>query len=105
MNEFLILILAGALGGLMWHIFYTKGSVVIPYLENGVVHLGVLFNIVLGAVYGFLTPYGLGALLQPVFPAFPVLNNPATAFFAGLGSIVITEQIIQLVFRKGGIPT
>jgi len=100
MNEILILAAIGALGGLIWHLSYSKGKVILPYWENGTIHLGFLFNLILGGIFGLLTPYGLGSIVKELFPSFPVINNPVTAFFAGLGSIVVLENFIEKVFGR-----
>ena len=100
MNEILILMIWGALGGFAWHIFYSKGNVALPYWQKNVVHLGFLLNVILGAIFGLLTPYGLSSVILTTFPGFPVVNNPMVAWFAGLGSIVIVEKFIETVFRR-----
>jgi len=99
MVDIRILIVAGALGGFVRHIASGKGTIVLPSFEwkEGKLFfsLGFLFNVIFGAIFGFLTPYGMGPIVQAFFPAFPLANDLVCAFFGGLGMADIIENLLE----------
>jgi len=106
MVDIRILVLAGALGGFVRHILSGKGTIVLPSWEwkEGKLFfsLGFLFNVILGAIFGLLVPYGLGPLVQAFFPQFPLANDLICAFFGGLGSADIFENLLERIFGRLG---
>jgi hypothetical protein len=101
MVELWHLVILGALGGFARHIVGSKGKVVLPHLDvedtEIILNLGVLLNMILGALFGLLVPYGLGSLIRVFVPNFPVMNDYLTALFAGGLSVDIFENAIEWI--------
>jgi len=106
MVELIYLVILGALGGFARHIVSSKGRIVLPHLDKTdseiFLDLGTLLNVILGALFGLLVPYGLGALIRTFIPTYPITNDFITAFFAGLGSVDLTENFIEKIYGRKG---
>jgi len=104
MVDIRLLVLAGALGGFVRVIVSGKGTIVLPSWEwiggKLIFSLGFLFNVILGAIFGLLVPYGLGPIVNAWFPEFPLANDFICAFFGGFGSVDIFENAIERIFSR-----
>ena len=83
----LLIAIAGAAGGLIKSLVEQNGKVLIPSIEiskdaNGAtskyIHLGFLFNVILGAIVSFYT-----------------MTTPLSAFTAGVSSAFFAEKLIE----------
>jgi hypothetical protein len=102
MNEFLLLMILGALGGFMRHVVSMKNKVVLPHYHSyeGYLDLGFLGNAAGGAIFGYLTPVGLVTMIHAFFPLFPLsMGRPVTALFAGAGMVDVFENFMERVFK------
>ena len=65
--------------------------------KDGYLDLGFLTNTISGAIFGFLTPYGLSSLVQTIAPEIPIFANDfVSAWAMGLASTYIIEKLLGL---------
>ena len=94
-----VLVVLGALGGLCRHIFSRQGCLMLPTInpKDGYLDLGFLTNTISGAIFGFLTPYGLCSLVQVIAPEVPIFaNDYLSAWAVGLASAYIIGKLLGL---------
>lgn len=82
-----VVVLAGAIGGLLHEIVQSQGRFVLPGMDNGNFCFGGLIGIVIGAIAGFVLYEGLATSVSASGTLF------AESFLAGLAAKGVTDAV------------
>lgn len=102
LSETFLLALAGLVGALFYYVIVNEGKIILPHFDNvGYFYLGIVFNLLVGAVFGILSPNGMMAIIRMILPSLPIVaNNYVTAFLAGIVSPLVIEKLVEIFGGK-----